>query len=800
MTIVREALRALRASRAYAVWVVAILGIGAGAAAAVFTILERTVLRPLPYAASQQLVKIWEEFSAFGTPHVRVSPAMYVDLSTRMRSMEVAAYGMRWLNLTGGGPAEETEGLAASGNLLPMLGVAPDAGRFFSNDEERAGAAVVVLSNSLARRRFGDARAAVGRTVRMNDRPFTIVGVMPPWFQFPDARVESWIPLSLSPEQAARRNSHYLHAVGRIRDGATLDEARAEASAFAQQLASAFPSTNDRVGLALIPLKEDLLGGADRPLTALMATALCVFLIACVNVAGLALARGSHRRTELAVRAALGASWRRIAGETAAEAAILGVACGASAFMMARIGVQALMWLVPRTLPIAPAALVDARAALVPFVAGVTAAIATAAPAAVFASRASLVDTVERSSTRIAGGSLRVRHMLLGVQVALAIVLLCGAALMIGTLARLARIDPGFDASHVFTARVAIAGPTYQDASVREAFFGRLLADVRQLPGVQRAGLTSDLPFTSRGNTMAISVEHRAAPRGPGEDALFRLVSAQYLETIGARLIAGRLLKDDDTRRSTPVVVVSEAFVRRYLADRPAIGRRINSGTGTEGPLWMTVVGIVADVRERGLDLAPLPTVYVPFTQTAITFFQPSELAIRTSVPPMAIAASVQRIVQAIDPDQPLVDVRDFASIVARDQEMRRNVFELLTACAILALVLAGFGIYSVLSYLVTLQRKEIAVRLALGASAARVIRGTVSRTMRATLAGAAAGAAGTVTVMPVLRSLLFEISPLDPRALGGATLLVLLIAAAAAYWPSRRAAALEPAKVLRGV
>lgn len=800
MMIVREALRSLRATRTYAVWVIGILGLGAGAAASVFSVLDRAVLRPLPYAAPDRLVKIWEDFSAFGTPRVRVSPAMYLDLRERMRSMEVAAYGIRWLNLTGGGPAEETEGLAASGKLLPMLGVAPAAGRFFSDDEERAGAAVVVLSDTLARRRFGDPRAAVGQTLRLNDRPYAVVGVMPPWFQFPDVRVESWIPLSLSPEQAAHRNSHYLHAVGRIRDGHTLADARAEASAFAQQLAAAFPSTNDRVGLALVPLKEELLAGADRPLAALMATAVCVFLIACVNVAGLALARGSHRRTELAIRAALGASSPRIVAESVVEAALLGAACGATAFITARTGVQLLAWLVPRSLPVDPASLNDERSALIAFGAGLTAAVATAVPAAVFAARASLITNAERSGARIVGRSLALRHVLLGVQVALAVVLLSGAALMIGTLARLARIDPGFDASQVFTARIAIAGPKYQDAGVREAFFQRLLAGVRRLPGVQRAGLTSDLPFTSRGNTMGITVENRVAPRGPGEDALFRLVSAQYLETIGARLIDGRLLRDDDTSRSTPVVVVNQAFVRRYLSDRAALGRRINTGTGGDTPLWLTVVGIVADVRERGLDLVPLPAVYVPFTQTAITFFQPSELAIRTSVPPMTLAGSVQRIVQEIDPDQPLVDVRDFARIVARDQETRRNVFGLLTACAALALALAGFGIYSVLSYLVTLQRREIAVRLALGATAARVIRGTVSRTLGAVAIGIAAGLAGAVMVTPVLQSLLFEVSPLDPRALGCATAVIGMMSLAAAYLPARRAASTEPATVLRAI
>ena len=379
---------------------------------------------------------------------------------------------------------------------------------------------------------------------------------------------------------------------------------------------------------------------------------------------------------------------------------------------------------------------------------------------------------------------------------AIALVLLVGAGLLLKTLARLRNVRPGFDVERALTARITPPFPKYEDFQARTHFFDEVLSRVRALPGVDRAGLTSDLPFTARGNTMGIALEGR--PSDLGQDALFRLVSSDYLEAIGARLAAGRLLDVRDRPESTPVVVVNESFARKYWPGEDALGRRLDTGTGGATNLWLTVVGVVADIRERGLDLASAPAVYVPYTQARISFFVPSEIAVRTKGEPRGMAPLVQAAVWAVDPEQPVVDVRTMGDIADAEVAGRRRVLGLLSAFAGLALILATVGVYAVLAQLVSERRREIGVRLAIGATPSAILLSVLRHSAALTMSGAVVGLLAAAAASRVLGSLLYDVSPLDLSVFAGVPLLFGLVAALASYVPARRAARIDPASVLR--
>jgi predicted permease len=801
MTTIRLAVRALSKSPGYSAAVILVLMLGIGANSAVFSALDQVVIRPLPYADPDRLAALWEDFSAFGSPKSRVSPATFYDWQNRNRSFsELATYRTSELTVTGDGEPEALAGIGATGNLIPMLGVRPLMGRTFTAAEEQPGSRLVVISHRLWQGRLAGDPGVLGRTLRLNDESYAVIGVMPPGFHFPDSSSDYWVPIGLTPQLAARRNSHFLHVVGRLLTDRSWADARADMNGVAAQLASEYPASNARVGISVSPLKDDILAGANTSLLILFAAAGCVLLIACANVANLALARGSRRQHEVLVRMALGASRRRIAADMLLESTLLASAGAAAGLVVAGWGLSGLQWLVPAGVTGATHLHIDGRAVLfAAVIATVTVIAFGAAPIALHTAEAAL-SSVSSANPRIAGRpGGRLRQGLVVLEVALALVLLVAAGLLVETLVKLRTIDTGFRAERVLTAAIQAPHPKYADAAVRRRFYESIVEKVAAIPGVDSVGLTSDLPYTSRGNTMAIRIEHREQEAGLEQDALFRLVSPGYLRTIGARLVAGRLLARSDTSESTPVVVINQSFVRRYFAGSNPLGQRVDSGTGIEGRLWMTIVGVVADVRERGADLETKPAVYVPFEQTAIAFFQPSEIAVRTSVTPLSIAGELRRAVWSIDPQQPVSTVRTMDQIVDDDLAGRQQVLTLIAAFSGVALLLAAVGLYSVLSYIVTQTKREIGVRMAIGASPGTIVNSVLRHTALLTTAGVAAGLLSSVVVTRLLASLLYEVSPLDPRVMGAVSAAIAVIALLAAYLPAKRAAATDPLVVLRG-
>ena len=791
----RYAIRLLAKSPAFTLAVIVVLALGIGANSAMFTVLDRTVIRPLPYFEADRLVMLWEDLSAFGTAKSRVSPATFLDWRKRNQTLDqTAAYvGPRNMDLAGTGAPEEVLGLSVTANLIPMLGAQPLLGRTFTADEEGPETKAAVLSYRLWQRRFGGDPKLVGGFIRMNGERYSVIGVMPAGFQFPDPDTELWLPLGVTPQVMARRNSHFLKVVARLKPGRAIGEARADMTAVARQMEREFPATNLKTGIAVVPLKDEFLGDSRTAFVILLAAAGCVLLIACANVGNLLLARAAGRRVEIEVRTALGASPRRLIRQILTENLLLAGAGGAAGLLVARWSMAILEKMIPPALGNSAGSGLDSRVLLFTMAVSILTGLFFGLAPALQLSRAPSAARAHLNS-----GSRRLRDTLVVAEIAIALVLAIGAALLIQTLGRLRAVDPGFRSSRILTADISIALARYSESARRHRFYQEALDRVRAIPGVKSAGLTSDLPYTSRGNTMSLAIEGKPAQNGLGQDTLFRLVSAGYLETIGARVAEGRFLEANDAEDRAAAVVVNETLARLYFPGETAIGRRIDTGTGDGTPKWMTIVGVVKDIRERGVDWGSKPAVYVPFPQTAIAFFQPSEIAVLTARDPLSIAKELQQAVWSIDPEQPVSAIRTMDMIVDGEFKNRSQVLQLLGAFAALAVALAALGIHGVLAYVVSRRTREIGLRMAIGASRAAIIRSILGYSARLTGLGLMAGIAAAMAATRLLSTFLFGVSPLEPKTFAAVAVFLAAVAMLASYLPTRRAASIDPAIALR--
>ena len=494
----------------------------------------------------------------------------------------------------------------------------------------------------------------------------------------------------------------------------------------------------------------------------------------------------------MAIRTALGAAPARLLRQIATENLLLAGAGGALGLVFAHWGVRAFEQMTPPGLAGAVELGLDNR------VVGFTAAVTTLT-GLLFGLAPGLhlvrVNLSSRAAVGQAGGGMR--DALVVAEIAIALVLVIGAALLIETLGRMRAVDPGFRSDGILTADITVALPKYRDAAKRQSFYDDLVTQVAGIPGVRSVGLTSDLPYTSRGNTMALRIESQANPSF-GQDAMFRLVSARYLQTIGTRLKEGRFLDERDRADSVPVVVVNETLARQYWPGGSVLGQRIDMGTGLGKTRWMTIVGVVADIRERGLDLGNKPGVYVPFTQTEMDFFLPSEIAVLTSRDPISLSKELQQAVWSMDAEQPVSNIRTMDEIGDGELASRAQVLRLLGAFAALALLLAALGIYGVLSYVVSLRTREIGLRMAIGASHGDIVRVMLRYSAKLTVTGLAIGIAGAFAATRLLTTFLFGISPLDPLTFAGVSAMLAVVAVAASIVPVRRAASVDPIVALR--
>jgi putative ABC transport system permease protein len=791
----RYGLRLLRQAPAFTAIAICALALGIGANTAIFSTLDSVVLRPLPYHDPDRVVMVFEDSSHIGFPHNTPAPANYFDWKAQNHVFtDMAAVRYRGANITGDGNPEQLKGQAVTPNFFSVLGVIPLVGRAFTDEEDRAGAQVVVISYRLWQRRYQGDPSRINQPIMLNGTKYSIVGIMPRDFVFRDRERDFWMPMHFTPADQAMRGSHFLSVVARLKPDATLDRARQEMTSIAKRLEQQYPDDNYRVGAVVVPMKEDLLGNSRLEILVLMCAAGCVLLIACANLASLLLARAVARKKEMAVRAALGAGRGRLVRQMVTEATMLALAGGAIGLLFAQAGMEILSRLVPGGLPSTAKPALDPSLLLFTLALSLLTGIVFSVVPAIQAARASVNDALKQGGRSGADTRGRnTRDVLVILEVAAALVLLTGAGLMIQTMAKLRAIDLGFRSDHMLTMRTPL-GPQYKDPVHAIDYLNRVLAQVRVLPGVESAAFASTLPFQSIGNTRGFKIDGGQIDQNYSPDALFRVGSVNYLETLRVKLLEGRLFTEADRNESAPVLIVNETLAHHYWPKGGAIGHRISFGPDHTP---RTIVGVVADVHERGYELAMKPGVYVPITSLDMNW-GPDTLVIRTAGDPTTLASAARSVIASIDPDQPIAELRTMDEIVDLNVADRQQQMTLLGAFAGLALVLASIGLYGVLSYAVTQRSREIGLRMALGASASSVIRMIVARGLALTGIGLAIGLIAAWIATRAMKNLLYGVAATDPVTFGSVAALLAVIALIACWSPARRASRVDPIVVLR--
>lgn len=792
----RFVVRSLRKTPAFTTVAILTLGVGIGANTAMFSGIHALLLGPMPYAHPERLVAVWENASTIGFPHNTPAPANYVDWK-RMNHVfsDMAALRFRIANLTGQGRPEVVLGRGVTSNFFAVLGSRPILGRTFTEQEDRTGAKVAVIGYGLWQRRFGGARDVIGRTLLMDKEPYTVVGVMPAGFAYPDRRFEFWEPAHFTPKQLATRYNHFLEVVARLRPGVSVHTAQVDMSHVAAQLERAYPETNGAVGAVVVPLRTELAGDTGTAFVLLLVAAGVVLLIACANVANLLLIRGAERERELAVRTALGATRLQLIRQLLLESSML---CGAGALaglFIAFGGTAALQALIPEQMVSASRLGINITVLCFAIVVSLGSGLLFGLFPALRSSRLDVQETLKQGGRTVAGASSYLRNAFVVAQIAMALGLLTGAGLLIKTLSNLRAVDIGFPSDHLLTMATNPSPQVYNTDPKLLSFSDRVIEKVSRLPGVRSAAFTSNLPFTSIGNTSGFEIEGRAAsPQDQFNDALYREVSTNYLQTLGARLLSGRLIDRRDAPGSPLVLVINQTFARRYWPNQSPLGARLHIG-GEDQPL-RTVIGVISDVRERGLQLAMKPAVYLPFTQVK----QPGViyLLVRTATEPMAFADSVRNALWSVDPEQPVALIRTMDEYVELEMRNRAQQLKVFAIFSGVALFLAALGVYGVLAYTVAQRRREIGIRRALGANTARVMSLILRQGVTLAALGLGIGSLITGISTRAMQGLLFGVKPFDPVAfLVGAS--VLLVAALlACVIPSTRASRIDPATILR--
>src|ERR1043165_8135151 len=799
---IQFALRSLLKRRAFTVIALLTLALGIGVNSAIFSAVDSILLRPLPLKDPERLVSVWEQTPRDGIQQNEAAPANFFDLQTQNQSFEqIGAYGPDDVNLTGDGEPERLDGQVVTANVFSILGVAPALGRTFSPEEDQLGHEhVVVLSDALWQRRFNRDPSIVNRTITLNGESFTVIGVMPRGFFFPEREIELWKPWAMEPEQKAGRGDHYLRLVARLKPGATVARANADLTAIAQRLSAEYPRTNEGLGFVAHSLHQDYVGNLRLPILILFAAVGLVLLIACVNVANLLLAQASTRRKDIAIHIALGARRWTIVRQLLVESLLLAAGGGVLGVLGAFWGVAALAKLLPESLSKLQNVNVDARVFLFTLGVSVLTAIVFGGVPALLASRTQPGATLSDVARDTAGGTSGryVRRVLVVSEVALAVVLLVSAGLLIRSFQLLRNVDTGFTTANALTMRMVLPFPKYEKAEARRAFYDEVLRKVEELPGVESAGMITFLPLSFHGMNFNFSVDGQPAPSDTKLPfALFRVVSPDSFRAMGIPLQRGRFFEARDSAESQPAVLVNRRLAEQYWPGEDAIGKRLKVGPLDSPSAWLTVVGVVGDTRQTGLNEHKLEF-YVPYAQERRSFMAPRDLVVRTKSDPASIASAVRRAVWSVDKDQPVSNVRTLDQVFAAAISQERFQALLLGLFAMLALLLACVGLYGVISYAVVQRTHEIGVRMALGAQPLDVLRLVIRQGLSLTLAGLVIGIVAGTFVTRVLTDMLFGVTPRDPLTFVGVPALLLLVALLACYIPARRATRIDPLIALR--
>ncbi len=804
---IRYGLRQLLRSPGFTAVAVVTLALGIGANTAIFSVVNGVLLQPLPFHQPENLVMIW---NTWATGSGTISWAEYHDYKQRGRSFDdLAAHSSTSsMNIAfGDGEPEQVWRVFVTPNLFPVLGVRPAVGRTFVPEEGLPGShpRVLLLSHSLWMRRFSGDPSVVGKSYDLGGTAYTVIGVMPAEFEFPDKRVEIWRPIggtfwanSGAGGGGQRRAALGLRVVGRVKPGVSLSQAQADMDIVTRQFKLEFPTDypeGNWVGLTVVSLREQFVGSVRLALLVLLAAAGFVLLIACANVANLVLVRAAHRQKEVMIRAALGAGHWRLTRQLLTESLLLAVMGGAVGVLLAFWSVDALMWLgaeqVPRLHKVGVDSTVLAFVVFLTLMTGCLAGLAPAWHAAAPDLQGALRETGRTSSSR---QGARGRNVLVVFQVASAVVLLAGAGLLMRSFSHLLQVDPGFEATNVTTTGLVLTHRRYNNDAERILFFQQLQERLQALPGIEAAALIDNPPFSGWLNDNDFEIEGRPldAPGAyPAEEV--RIVSPGYFRALRVALLQGRDFNVSDSAAGLPVVIVSESLARKYWGTESPLGKRIRRPE-PDAP-WITIVGVSGDLRHGGLDTDARPTWYLPFAQVQETG---ATLLVRTAGDSSGVASAIRAQVRALDPQQALQGVRSMEAVIAESLARRRFSLFLLGLFAFLALALAAVGVYGVVSYSVSRRTQEFGIRTALGASGRDIVQLVLGQGLRLAVVGVALGVAGAFGLMRFLSTLLFGVTSTDPLSFAGAILVLTGVVTLACYLPARRAAQVDPMVALR--
>ena len=796
--------RILRKSPGFAAVAVLTLALGIGANTAIFSVVYTVLLKALPYPQADRLVMVYENLPLPNYQNNRntPSPGNFSDWSAQNTVFEnMAAYSNRSFNVTGTGEPVRIEGELVSAAFFPTLRVNAALGRVFIPEEDRPGSShVAVMSDGLWRSRFGADPRVLGKKIFLDDQAYEIVGVLPPGFHFPDPDDQLWAPLGLTPEERISRRSHFLDVFARLKPGVTLAQAQTQMNLVARHLAELYPDSNAGVAAEIVPLREDIAGAVRPALLVLVGAVALVLLIVCANIANLLLARASARFREIAVRLALGAGRARVVRQLLTESALLALlGCGLGV-LLAHWSLGALKVLAASNLPRAEEFNLSGPVLLFSLAISLAAGLVFGVSPAFEAARGKVQDALKSGSRESADASrLRTRSLLVVLETALGFLVVIGAGLLVRSFLRLEQVRLGFQPEGLLTFRVIPRGDRYNELTQRTIFYHQVIEKLRALPGVQSAAAVRFIPLTLATGRKDFMIEGRA-PSGPGQLPLaaYDIVTPEYFHTMHVPLLEGRDFFWSDSPQTQPVAIINEAMAKHYWPGEDPLGKRFHLYGRDDNFPWMTIIGVVADVREFSPTREAEPIMYFPIAQFAYPDGILRDWVVRTTGDPVRIASSVPAAVWSVDKNLPVTRMRtmeEVRSISLASQRMNLLLFGLFAA---LALALATIGIYGVLAYSVAQRTREIGIRLALGAHRKDVLRLVISQGMRLASLGILLGLFGAFALTRLMSGMIYGVSSTDPVTFVAVAALLGVVAIAACYIPARRATRVDPMVALR--
>ena len=806
-------LRMLRKSPGFTVVAVVTLALGIGANTAIFSVIYAALLNALPYPHADQLVMVYENVHLPNYKNERnvVSPGNFSDWMTKNSVFEsMAAFRNRSFNVTGTGEPSRVEGEFASAAFFRTLGVNAALGRVFTPEEDRPGNShVVVVSDGLWRSRFGADPRVLGRKIFLDDQSYQVIGVMPPGFHFPDPDDQLWAPLALTPADLTSRGSHFLDVFARLKAGVTLTQAQTHMNLIARRLAELYPQSNRGQTVNIVPLHEDIAGPVRAPLLVLGGAVALVLLIVCANIANLLLARASARHREIAVRLALGASRARVARQLLTESMLLAVVGCALGVLLAHWSVGALKAVAASSIPRAEKFGLNVPVLLFSAAISVVAGLIFGLSPALQSVRGNVQDALKPSARESAAASrLRARSLLVVLETALGVVVVIGSGLLVRSFQRIERVELGFQPEGALTFRVIPRGERYKQAEQRTIFYKEVIEKLQALPGVRSAAAVSFIPLTLAKGSKGFTIEGRALT-DPGQIPMagYDIVTPGYFQAMRIPVLEGRDFSWNDTPQAQPVVIVNEAMAKRYWPGEDALGKRFHQAGPDDKVPWMSIIGVVANVREFSPTVEPESTMYLPITQsTALRTSDDASAAapilrdwvVRGSGDPAPVAPSVRTAVWAVDRNLPITRIRTMEEVRSVSLASHRIHLLLFGVFAALALVLAAIGIYGLFAYSVAQRTREIGIRLALGARRSDVLRLVVGQGLRFTALGITLGLVCALGLTWLMAGMIYGVSAEDPVTFIAVAGLLGLVALLACYIPARRAMHVDPMVALR--